>query len=77
MRPVWAYLSDDVIVQVSLAYAVRDLFVVAAMVHDWRAHGRVHPVYWSAGLAVIAADPLRLAFYTTAPWRAFTEFLLR
>jgi len=75
--PIWPYVSGDVIVQVSLAYAVRDLFVLAAMVHDWRTHGQVHPVYWSAGLAVIAADPLRLALYTTAPWLAFTNFLLR
>ncbi len=34
-----------------------NLFILAAMVHDRQAHGRVHPVYW-AGLALALAVEL-------------------
>jgi hypothetical protein len=73
--PIWAWFSSDVIVQLSLAYAVRDLFIIAAMIYDKRIRGSVHPVYLWAGLPLIASDPIRLLVFNTHAWRAFTSFL--
>ena len=53
-----------------------ELLVVAAMVHDWRSYGRVHPAYWwgfSLGLLVLLLRPV--IGYTDA-WYRFTDFLI-
>jgi hypothetical protein len=58
------------------AAALIDLLIVAAIVHDWRSHGRVHPAYWwglGVTLAVQASRPL-LAH--TGAWHRVTDFLL-
>ena len=44
-----------------------DLLIVAAMIHD-RKTGRVHPVYWIAGGALVALQVLRVPLSTTASW---------
>jgi hypothetical protein len=36
------------------------LFVAACLVHDWRRHRVVHPVYVIGGLVIIASWPLRM-----------------
>jgi hypothetical protein len=36
------------------------LFITACLVHDWRKHRVVHPVYWIGGLVILASWPLRL-----------------
>lgn len=56
---------------------VVDLLIVAAMIHDRRCHGRVHPAYWW-GLAITLMVQLSrpLVGYTDA-WYQFTDFLLR
>ncbi|MBB6093660.1 hypothetical protein HNQ60_002541 [Povalibacter uvarum] len=36
------------------------LFVAACLVHDWRRHRVVHPVYVVGGIAIIASWPVRL-----------------
>jgi hypothetical protein len=36
------------------------LFITACLVHDWRKHRVVHPVYWIGGLVIVASWPLRL-----------------
>jgi len=40
--------------------AVAALFVAACLVHDWRKHRIVHPVYAIGGLVIVASWPLRL-----------------
>lgn len=53
------------------------LLVAAAMVHDKRAYGRVHPAYWwgfGALIAVLVARPL--IGYTDG-WYRVTDFLVR
>lgn len=53
-----------------------DLLVVAAMVHDWRSHGRVHPAYiWGLGVMVTVQALRPVVGYSDA-WYRVTDFLL-
>ncbi|MEA3151784.1 MAG: hypothetical protein QOD56_2723 [Gammaproteobacteria bacterium] len=45
-----------------------DMFIVAAMVYDWRTRGRPHPVYVYGGLAVLAQQALTVPFAGTKIW---------
>ncbi len=53
-----------------------DLFIVAGMVHDWRTRGKIHPVYFIAGGAVVAVHVLRVPFAATAAWEFMAQWLL-
>lgn len=55
---------------------VTDLLIVAAMVHDRRTRGRVHPIYWSAGALVLAVQVLRAPISTTSAWMHLTHWLV-
>jgi hypothetical protein len=55
---------------------VADLFIVAAMVHDYRTRGRVHRVYWIAGASVLAVQLLRVPVSATAIWAQTVEWML-
>ena len=46
------------------------------MVHDRRSRGRVHPVYWIAGGAVLAVQLLRVPVSMMPAWQAVTRGLL-
>jgi len=74
--PIWAWFSSDAIISLSLAYAARNLFVIAAMIYDKKVNGSVHPVYLWGGIALIASDAIRLMVINTEVWRAFTAFLI-
>ena len=52
-----------------------DLLIVAAMMHDRKTKGRVHPVYWVAGGALVALQVLRVPLSTTAAWTQFAHWL--
>jgi hypothetical protein len=52
------------------------LLVVAAMVHDRRSHGRVHPAYWWGFGALLAVQIARPLLARTEAWYGFTDFLL-
>jgi len=54
---------------------VSDLLIVAGMVHDRRTTGRVHPVYWIAGGALVALQVLRVPLSTTAAWTRIATWL--
>jgi hypothetical protein len=45
-----------------------DLFVVVAMVRDWRIIGRPHPVYVYGGAVLLAQQVLTVPFAATATW---------
>jgi hypothetical protein len=47
---------------------VADLFIVVAIVRDWRTIGRPHPIYVYGGLAVLAQQLLTVAFAATPLW---------
>jgi len=51
------------------------LFVVACMVYDRLAHGRVHPAFLWGGLFVMVALPARFAFGRTDAWLAVARWL--
>ena len=53
-----------------------ELLIVAAMVHDWRSHGRVHPAYWWGFAITVLMLPFRLIVGRTEAWYRFTDFLV-
>ena len=64
-------------VAVTLAPAVViDLIVVAGMVYDRRTRGRVHPVYWVAGAALVVVEVARVPLAGTAAWEGVTRWLV-
>lgn len=50
--------------------------IVAAMVHDWRSRGSVHPAYWWGFGALIGVYILRPIVGYTDAWYRITDFLL-
>jgi len=59
-----------------LSFACADVFLVAAIVHDWIRNGRPHRAYVIGGLAIVAVQYGRLAVVDTAPWRAIVHAFL-
>jgi hypothetical protein len=58
-------------------FGATDLFVLACVMYDRLAHGRVHPAFLWGGLFFILSQPLRLAIGGTGAWRAFAEWVIR
>jgi hypothetical protein len=52
------------------------LFIVAGIVRDWRALGKVHPAYWWAGGFGLAVQLLKVPFSDTALWHGFARSLI-
>lgn len=52
------------------------LFVVACLVYDRVAHGRVHPAFLWGGGFLLLSFPLRLAVGRTDAWLSFAEWLV-
>lgn len=52
------------------------LLIIAAMIHDWRSHGRVHPAYWWGFGVTMAVQLMRPVIGYTDAWYRFTDFLL-
>ena len=52
------------------------IFQIAPLVHDKRAHGRVHPASWVGFALMLAAVPLILGLSGSESWRAVLETLL-
>ena len=50
--------------------------IVAAIIHDWRSHGRVHPAYWWGFGVTMAVQLSRPVVGHTEAWYRFTDFLL-
>jgi hypothetical protein len=59
-----------------LASILTLIFVVVAMIHDWRTRRRVHPLYIWGGLFLLLAGPLRAALSNMAAWQAFARFIV-
>jgi hypothetical protein len=55
---------------------VTNLLIVAAMLHDRRTRGSVHPAYWIAGGVVVAVQVLRVPLSGTGAWLRVTDWLL-
>jgi hypothetical protein len=52
------------------------LFVVVAMMHDWKSRRRVHPIYIWGGVILLVAGPLRAAVGNSAAWHSFARMLV-
>jgi hypothetical protein len=52
---------------------VADLFIIVAMIHDWRTRGRPHPVYVYGGLVLIAQQVLTVPLAATAAWMSIAK----
>jgi len=59
-----------------IAGLIVELLIVAAMVHDWRSYGKVHPAYWWAFGVTAAVQLSRPIVGHTQAWYRFTDFLL-
>lgn len=53
-----------------------ELLIVAAMIHDWRSHGRVHPAYWWGFGITMTVQLMRPVIGYSDAWYRFTDFLL-
>ncbi len=53
-----------------------DLLIIAATIHDWRTHGRVHPAYWWGLGVTLAVQVSRPLLAHTALWHSVSDFLL-
>ena len=54
-------------------YAGSELIILAGLLYDRAARGRVHPVWIWGGGALVASQLLRLAVMETGPWMAFAH----
>ncbi len=52
---------------------VADLFIVVAMIRDWRTRGRPHRVYLVGGAVVLAEQILAVVFAATPAWMAIAK----
>jgi len=73
MTPAISRLVDQRSV---LASILTLIFVIVAMIHDWRTRRRVHPLYIWGGLFLLLAGPLRAALSNTAAWQTFARFIV-
>jgi len=67
LREHWAYLVP----------IIPALFIGWCLVHDWRHHRRVHPVFAFGGLLIIAFWPLRLAAGRSEWYQPIGEWIAR
>ena len=56
---------------------IADLFIVAAIIHDWKVRGRPHPAYLWGFAAVLAFQLPRPFVSRTETWQSFADFLVR
>jgi hypothetical protein len=56
-------------------FGVTDLFIVACLLYDLAARGRVHRATALGGLLIVASQPLRLMIGGTHAWVAFATWL--
>jgi hypothetical protein len=59
-----------------LAMFLTLIFVVVAMIHDWKSRHRVHPIYIWGGLLILISGPGRAALGNSALWQSFAGFLV-
>jgi len=59
-----------------LAMFLTLIFVVVAMIHDWKSRRRVHPIYLWGGAIILVSGPLRAALGNSSAWHSFARFLV-
>lgn len=59
-----------------IALALTNLFVVVAVIYDWRSRGRVQPVYLWGGAVILLSGPLRFLIGRSGAWHALAAALI-
>jgi hypothetical protein len=72
-RLVGRYLPIGLSGFLVLIFALTDLFVIAAVIHDVRTRRQVHPAFVWGGLVVLLLQPLMLVLGGTPPGLAFAD----
>lgn len=67
-------ISPLLVTAASLAHTATGI-VMACLVYDRAANGRVHPAFFSGGLFVMLAVPVRFVFGRTEAWLAVARWL--
>ena len=75
LAPSGAIGPPPVLVTIPPAF-VAYLLLVAAVVHDWRTHGRPHPVYVYGGITLLAVKLLNWPISATAAWHSLAGGIL-
>jgi hypothetical protein len=75
-RLVGSYLNVGLSGFLVLIFLLTDVFVIAAVVHDRRTRGKVHPALLRGGLAVVAIQPLIMAAGTTSGFLRVADLFL-
>jgi hypothetical protein len=58
-------------------FGVTDLLIIACLVYDKIANGRVHRAFALGATFIILSQPLRILIGFSAPWQAFAAWLTR
>ena len=58
------------------AMVIVNVFLIAMVVHDFYARGRLHPVTLWGGAITLLSEPLRFAIGYSAPFQAFAKSLM-
>jgi hypothetical protein len=56
-------------------FGLTDLFIIACLIYDRVAFGRIHPAFFWGGLAMILSQPLRMVIGGTEAWLAFARWV--
>jgi hypothetical protein len=57
-------------------FAAADVFIIAGIVYDLAARGRVHRIWILGGIAIVASQGLRLMLSSTQVWADFVRYLV-
>ena len=57
------------------AFVLPNMVVLIAMLRDKLSLGRVHPVYWTVGIAVVLENFAELMLFDSAGWRVLAHWL--
>jgi hypothetical protein len=59
-----------------LALFLTLIFVVVAMIHDWKSRRRVHSIYLWGGAIILVSGPLRAVFGNSSAWHSFARMIV-
>lgn len=62
--------------EIVFALILADIWIVVAMLRDWKVLGHVHPVLLWGGLALIAEHVTEVLLFDTSGWRALAHWLM-
>jgi hypothetical protein len=74
-RLVGRYLDVGLSGFLVLIFALTDVFVIVAVLHDLRTRRAVHPALVWGGVATVVVQPLMLAVGRTSMWMTIADLL--